>query len=192
MIRARLDLIGFASLLCAGLLAACGNQPSATSTPALSAPAVPTPLSVPSSQRPILKARGVGVQIYACRANPGQTGGAPSFAWTLKAPDSSLLDERGAQIGKNYEGPTWELNDGSKVVGVVQATLAAPGGDSIPWLLLKAVRNDGAGAMTTVRTIQRLDTVGGKAPASGCDGGTQDTEVRVPYEATYYFYADNA
>lgn len=192
MIRARLSLIGAAALLCAGLLAGCGSQPSATAIPALSAPEVPTQISAPRFQRPILKARGVGVQIYACRANPGQAGATQGYGWTLKAPEASLLDERGVPIGRHYEGPTWELNDGSKVVGLAQASLTAPGGDAIPWLLLTAVRNGGAGALTPMHTIQRVETVGGKAPASGCDAATQDAEVRVGYEATYYFYVDNA
>lgn len=192
MIRARIVFIGVASLLAAGLLAGCGSSPSATGTPTLSTPDVPTQLSAARFQRPILKARGVGVQIYACRANPGQTEGTQSYGWVLKAPEAALLDERGATIGRHYEGPTWELNDGSRVVGVAQASLAAPSGDAIPWLRLAVVRSGGVGALASVRAVQRVETVGGKAPASGCDDATQDSEVRVNYEATYYFYVDNA
>jgi hypothetical protein len=192
VIRERLVSIGVVSLLSAIVLAGCASHPSATGTPAISTPAVPTPISVSISQRPILKAHAVGVQIYACRANPGQTGGTQSYGWTLKAPEASLFDANGGQIGKHYAGPTWELNDGSKVVGVAQATLVAPGDTSIPWLLLKAVQNDGAGALTPVRAIQRVDTVGGKAPTAGCDVSTQEAEARVRYEANYYFYVDAA
>lgn len=191
-IRARLTLIGVASLLSLGLLAGCGGKTSATSTPALSTPVVPTTLNVLSSQRLILKARGVGVQNYACRVTPGQAAGMQTYAWTLKAPEAALQDEHGVVIGKHYEGPTWELPDGSKVVGMAQATLAAPSGDGIPWLLLKAVKNEGTGTLASVRAVQRIDTVGGKAPTSGCDASTPESEVRVPYQATYYFYADNA
>lgn len=158
----------------------------------MAAPEVPSEISAARFQRPILKARGVGAQIYTCRANPGQAGDAASYGWVLKAPAASLLDERGATIGRHYEGPTWELNDGSKVVGLAQASVAAPGGDAIPWLRLAVVRNGGAGALAAVRAVQRVETVGGKAPAAGCDAGAQDTEVRVAYEATYYFYVDTA
>lgn len=192
MIRAHLALIGIVSLFYAGLLTACGSQQSATATPALATPVAPTPISVPSTQRLILKARGVGVQVYTCRANPGQPGGSQGYGWILKGPEASLLDTSGVQIGKHYEGPTWEMNDGSKVVGMAQATVTAPDGDNIPWLLLKAVRNEGTGEFARVRTIQRVQTVGGKAPASGCDGTTLEREVRVPYEAAYYFYVDAA
>lgn len=189
MIRARIASIGAAALLSASLLAGCGSQPSAIGTPTLSTPDVPTQISAARFQRPILKARGVGVQIYACRANPG---GSQNYGWVLKAPEASLLDERGVPIGRHYEGPTWELNDGSRVVGRAEANVAPPDGDAIPWLLLAVVRNNGAGALAAVRTVQRVETVGGKAPASGCDTITHDIEVHIDYQATYYFYVDNA
>jgi hypothetical protein len=192
VIRVHSVLIGIVSLFSTGLLIACGSQSSATAIPALATPAVPTPISVPSTQRLILKARGVGVQIYACRANPGQTGGSQGYGWVLKGPDASLLDTRGVKIGKHYEGPTWEMNDGSKVVGMAQATVTAPDGDNIPWLLLESVQNEGTGEFARVRTVQRIQTVGGKAPVSGCDSATLEREVRVPYEAAYYFYVDAA
>jgi len=190
MIRIHLILIGIASLLGAGLMAGCGGQSSATATAALSTPAVPTAISVPDSQRLLLEARGVGVQIYACRATSGQTGGTQGYAWTLKGPEASLLDARGVMIGKHYEGPTWEMNDGSKVVGAAQETVTAPDGDNIPWLLLKAVRSEGTSEFARVRTVQRIQTVGGKAPATGCDSTALEREVRVPYQAAYYFYVD--
>ena len=43
--------------------------------------------------------------------------------------------------------------------------------------------------MLATRFIQRLNTVGGKAPADGCSQ-TSDIQKRalVPYEADYYFY----
>jgi hypothetical protein len=192
MMRTHLAMLGFVPLLLIGLLAGCGSPQGATSTPALSTPVVPATISVPSSQRLVLSVRAVGVQIYACRVTPGQTGGTQSYGWTLKAPEASLLDARGTQIGKHYEGPTWELNDGSKVVGAAQASVTMADGDSIPWLLLKAVKNEGNGTLTPVRAIQRVQTVGGKAPASGCDAAALDHEMRVPYEAAYYFYRDAA
>ena len=39
-----------------------------------------------------------------------------------------------------------------------------------------------------MRTIQRLETVGGRAPAGGCTQDTLTKVARVPYKATYYFY----
>jgi hypothetical protein len=36
--------------------------------------------------------------------------------------------------------------------------------------------------------VQRLDTVGGKAPATGCDAGHTGDVTGVDYTATYFFY----
>ena len=45
------------------------------------------------------------------------------------------------------------------------------------------------GVLTQVTSIQRINTKGGKAPASGCDAGHAGQEVRVPYSADYLFFA---
>jgi Protein of unknown function (DUF3455) len=44
--------------------------------------------------------------------------------------------------------------------------------------------------MSRVLSIQRLNTKGGKEPANGCDNSHVRREVRVPYEAEYYFYGN--
>jgi hypothetical protein len=43
--------------------------------------------------------------------------------------------------------------------------------------------------LSRATTIQRLNTKGGKAPASGCDASHVGQEVRVPYSADYLVYA---
>jgi hypothetical protein len=40
-----------------------------------------------------------------------------------------------------------------------------------------------------VSSVQRINTKGGKAPASGCDAARAGQEVRVPYSADYRFFA---
>jgi hypothetical protein len=40
-----------------------------------------------------------------------------------------------------------------------------------------------------VTYIQRVDTVGGAAPAEGCDRAHVGKEVAIDYQAEYYFYA---
>lgn len=47
----------------------------------------------------------------------------------------------------------------------------------------------GGDKLVAARFIQRVNTVGGKAPAAGC-AGTQDIAKRalVPYEADYFFF----
>jgi hypothetical protein len=150
---------------------------------------IPETLKVPDNQRLILKVAAKGWQIYSCKANAeantGYSTADETYEWTLKAPSAELLNDQGQQIGKHSAGPTWEmLEDHSKVVGVVSVKANAP-----PWLLLSAKSHQGEGMLSPVTWIQRLDTVGGKAPAVGCYHTNQAKEVRVPYTANYYFYS---
>ena len=97
-----------------------------------------------------------------------------------------MFDGSGAKIGRHYAGPTWESVDGSRITGQVMERSAVQG--AIPWLLLRASSNEGAGALTGVNYIQRVDTVGGVAPSSGCDATHAGAEARVSYSANYDFY----
>jgi hypothetical protein len=108
--------------------------------------------------------------------------------WALKAPEAYLFDAQGKRIGRHYGGPTWEGIDGSKVVGEVKGRESSTQTNAIPWLLLVAKKHEGNGVFCRVSSIQRLETLGGKAPAGGCDWSKLGTELRVPYTAVYYFY----
>jgi FtsP/CotA-like multicopper oxidase with cupredoxin domain len=147
------------------------------------APDVPDALKVPAGNKLDFAADAEGVQIYVCQASA--TDG--SLAWALKAPDAQLFGKRGHLIGTHYAGPTWEARDGSTVVGSRLAA-ATPDATAIPWLLLQAASTTGDGLMSKVTYIQRLDTVGGLAPQTGCDAGHPGATVESAYSATYYFY----
>jgi Protein of unknown function (DUF3455) len=147
---------------------------------------IPELLKVPSNQSLVFKATAKGVQVYICKAKAKSK---TDFEWTLKAPSADLFNDQGLRLGKHYAGPTWELQeDGSKVVGVVSAKVNAPQNDAIPLLLLKAKSQQGKGILGSVSWIQRLDTLGGKPPITGCDRTRQTAEVQVTYTASYYFY----
>ena len=148
-------------------------------------PAVPDVLKVPAQNVLLFETVATGVQVYVCKAKADNP---EAFGWTFKAPVADLMNEAGEHVGKHYAGPTWEGNDGSKVMGEVveRADASAPG--AIPLLLLKATSNEGAGAFSTVTYVQRLETVGGVAPADGCDRSAVDVERSVEYTATYAFY----
>jgi hypothetical protein len=148
--------------------------------------AVPASLAVPETQALSLEALATGVQIYECKAGKGSPA---QFEWTFKAPEAELFDSAGNRIGKHYAGPTWESNDGSKVVGEVKSQDKGPDPDAIPWLLLSAKSNSGAGVFGNTQMIQRIHTVGGKAPADGCSRAQAGAEARVRYKATYDFYS---
>jgi hypothetical protein len=171
----RLLLTNLMAFTCAGLAAPI--QP----------PQVPDNLKVPAGQEVLLKALGKGTQVYACKAASGDGN---RFEWVLARPDAGLFDESGARIGKHFAGPTWEAADGSRVIGQVQQRANAPSANAVPWLLLKATSNQGAGTFARVTYIQRVDTVGGQAPADGCDKSRAGSEAPVDYQATYYFYAE--
>jgi hypothetical protein len=164
-------------LASAFMIAACASSPRPQ--PA----AVPESLRVPDGQVLLLRAAARGAQIYTCKVTTAEP---TAFEWALKAPDAELFDQGGARIGRHYAGPTWESADGSRVVGEVEQRSAVQG--AIPWLLLRARSNEGAGVFASVKYIQRVDTVGGVAPSSGCDAAHADAEARVDYSANYDFY----
>ena len=140
------------------------------------------PQAVPdlSNAKLVLQARGEGVQIYTCAHNND------TWAWKLKAPEATLLDEQHHPIGKHFAGPKWHLDDGSEVQGKLIASVPQAG--TIPWLTLSAVSTGGEGRLASVNFVRRTDTEGGLAPATGCDAQHADAEVRVPYSAAYSFY----
>lgn len=146
------------------------------------APTTPPEIAVPAGHRYAFSLDAVGVQMYECRATA-----AGGYAWAFVAPEADLL-RRGRIKGSHYVGPTWEYIDGSTVVGarVSGVTVDAT---AIPWLLLNAVSHAEDGKMTEVTYIQRVDTVGGLAPAaSGCDAARVGADADVDYTATYHFY----
>lgn len=164
------------------ILLACVGCGSAAKVAAPPAAPVPDSLKPPAGQTASVTANAVGVQIYECKPVKDD---ATKLEWALRGPEAELLDAGGGKIGKHYAGPTWEANDGSKVVGEVKAKDPGPDGTAIPWLLLGAKSNEGTGAFAQVVSVQRLETVGGKAPDGACEAGK---EARVPYRAKYVFY----
>jgi hypothetical protein len=149
------------------------------------ATSMPDAILAPAGQVRTLESQATGVQIYGCSAskdNPAR------FEWAFKAPEAELFDNAGKKIGKHYGGPTWEGNDGSKVVGEVKGRDNGPDANAIPWLLLAAKSNSGTGIFGQTQSIQRVNTVGGKAPADGCSQAQAGQEARVPYKATYLFF----
>lgn len=154
----------------------------------LAAPSVPAALQLPGGAVPSAHFHGKGAQIYTCAASPSGGSATPTFAWTLKAPDATLFDATGAEVGVHTAGPTWTSSrDGSAVVGTKTAQADAPVAGAVPWLLLQA-KSTGDGVFAHLAFIQRVNTSGGVAPAGGCDAATVGAEQRVSYEADYYFY----
>ena len=178
--RSRWSLIAFAA---AASLAGCDddNTLGPTERPAIAASrgvdlGECDELAAPAGSTLVFHVYAEGVQIYEWN---GAT-------WAPRGPSASLYaDAAGtAAVGTHYAGPTWESNSGSLVVGRLN-TPCEVGSADIPWLLLDGLRSEGAGVFNGVTSIQRVNTVGGRAPtAPGYLGEVR----RVPYTAEYFFY----
>jgi len=83
------------------------------------------------------------------------------------------------------KSPNSFLRNIGQVVGTV-IDHCTPNPNAIPWLLVKAVSNEGHGIFQRVTYIQRLNTVGGNAPS--VPGDVPGQVARVPYTARYFFY----
>jgi hypothetical protein len=167
-------------LCAAAVVSACATSGGGAARPA--GPEVPAAIALPGTEQAALRLDARGTQNYACRPNPDGSG---NLQWVLVAPEAELLDPAGKVVGRHYAGPTWESTaDGSKVAGKVSARADAPEPDAVPWLLLTATEASGQGMLSGVKSIQRIDTHGGKAPSTACASGD---EVKVPYRATYWF-----
>jgi hypothetical protein len=143
---------------------------------------IPASLVVPKGTHLAFLLEGVGSQNYACKAASEGT-----YAWTFIEPEATLYGLLHWVAGHHYAGPTWEGNDGSTVVGtkIAGETVDA---SAIPWLLLQAKSHEGKGWFSSITYVQRLDTVGGLAPSTGCDAAHADATADVPYRAKYVFY----
>jgi hypothetical protein len=152
------------------LLAACGP------TRALIPPthALPARLEAPAGETLNFEALGQGVVRYDCR-----DGG-----WVAGSAEAKLYDGAGRAVGRQDGGPTWELADGSRVVGEVVAEDPGPDPSALPWQLLRPKATAGAGVLTPTESIQRVDTHGGGPPATPCAEGA---EADVDFRATYRF-----
>jgi hypothetical protein len=168
-------------LIIAGVTAACAAPPLAVGP-------VPDALKPSAGERAAFVRHARGVQIYRCDAADGA-----AVKWTFVAPEAQLFESVSSQaaIGAHGAGPFWQDGDGSRTVGKVKARAdAANAAADIPWLLLTtSADGTGRGRMSAVTSIQRINTAGGVAPASGCgvpaDIGKQ---ARVPYTSDYVFF----
>jgi len=159
------------------------------------APTVDSSIAIPASAGPLVvvaHTAAAGTQNYACQTVT--SGGATTYAWTLTGPDAVLTDCTGATVGHHMPSsggaaaPQWTNNDGSSVIGNRVNAFTADA-TAVPWLLLSATSTAGTGTLTNVRYIHRVNTVGGRAPATGCDATHVGDTTTVSYTADYYFYA---
>ena len=144
---------------------------------------VPETLNPPAGNVESARWYAVGYQVYvSVRRADDPT----KYQWTLKEPFAMLYNGGGKAVGTHFGGPTWQSKNGSRVKGQKDKEVASPDPNSIAWLLIKAVSHEGNGMFSNVTWIQRIDTVGGKAPA--WEPAIDGLEIGVPYPATYVVF----
>jgi hypothetical protein len=175
-------------------------QPQATQPQAdrIVVPPVPTEIEVPVGFDVFLVGHGVGTQNYICL--PSLTGG---VSFQLFTPEATLFNDNKKQLITHFFGPNpdeggvirvaWEdSRDSSTVWGeATHVATVTPG--AIPWLRVDTRGTEpgptGGDRLTKTRFIQRVNTVGGVAPATGCTVATDiGKKAFVPYKADYFFY----
>jgi hypothetical protein len=120
-----------------------------------------------------------GSQVYEC-----MTDISGKLAWQFREPIATLLvGDR--TVGRHYSGPTWELADGSAVMAKVTGRAPAETVRDIPLLRLEVTTQRGAGELSGISTIQRLNTRGGVAQGPCERAGAF---LSVPYSADYAFF----
>lgn len=182
------------------VLAAAALLTSATGA-ATAALDVPDRLRVPAGNRQYLAAEAAGTQNYICLPTPA------GVAWSFLGPQATLFTAQGHQVMTHFLSPnpmqagapraTWQhSHDTGTVWAAAIATYGEPDyveAGAIPWLLLEVVgaqsgvsRGD---RISDTTYIQRINTSGGVAPATGCSAaGDVGKRVMVPYTTTYVFY----
>jgi hypothetical protein len=158
-------------------------------------PATPGSIAVPAGNRAFLMAHALGTQNYMCLPGPSGIG------WTPIGPQATLFDDEGGQVITHFLSlnpeesgvarATWQHSRDTSAVwamAVGDPAVVTPG--AIPWLLLRVVGRDSGttdnGKLAKTSYIQRVNTVGGIAPATPCvEVGTRKF---VFYEADYVFY----
>lgn len=181
--------------------------PCAARAQGVTPPPVPANIEVPSGNHVYLLGRGVGTQNYVC----APTKSIGRVAWTLFTPQATLFDDAGGQLTAHFFSPnpvegntvvraTWrDSQDSSTVWARANASSSDPAfvnSNAIAWVLLEAVGTEagptGGANLTRTTFIQRLNTVGGLAPSTGCDVPTDvGNKAFMPYTADYFFFTKN-
>jgi hypothetical protein len=138
---------------------------------------VPAAIAAPGESA-VVTLHAEGAQVYECKA--GTDG---KLAWSFREPIATLLLD-GKSVGRHFAGPSWEHVDSSAVVGKAVANIAAQTPGDIPWLKLEVTAHRGNGTLSTVTTVQRINTRGG-VHTGGCDNA--GALYSAPYSADYVF-----
>ena len=179
-------------------------------------PTTPAAITPPAGNSAFLVGHAVGTQGYVClptstgaswtvnAARPEATLFTNIFGEAVQIITHFLSPNTNPnQFAPNplpFGNPTWQSSfDSSKVWGQPTHSIAAgsdpscPNAGSIPCLLLQVIGSEqgpaGGKLLTKTTFVQRLNTSGGSAPATGCAVPTDvGKQALVPYSADYFFF----
>jgi hypothetical protein len=173
------------------------SQTSLAEADNVTPPLVPPTLQVPAGDKGFREGAAIGTQDYICLLSSS------GFAWTFFGPQATLFNKRDEQIITHFLSPnpfengtprvTWQdSEDTSKIWGLAVASVTVQP-DAIPWLLVRVVGAEdgptGGDELSETTFVQRLNTVGGVAPSTGCAAsGDVGKMALVPYSADYFVY----
>ena len=179
-------------------------------------PTTPDDITPPAGNSAFLVGHAVGTQGYVCLctstgaswtvigSRPEATLSASSSGHDFEithflSPDTNPNEF--APTPLPFGSPTWRSSQDGSVVWAKALTppvasgsdASCPNSGAIPCLLLQAIGSktgpSGGGGMSQTTFIQRLNTNGGSAPATGCSASTDvGKQTLVPYTADYYFF----
>jgi hypothetical protein len=174
--------------------------PQAAHAQSVTPPSVPAGLEVPPPNVAFLVGHAIGTQNYECQPSP-RLG---RVAWTLFTPQATLFSDQEDQLTTHFFSPTpedlivratWQdSRDTSTVWASAIAAVPDPtSSGAIAWVKLQtagtSVGPTGGNRLSRTTFVQRVNTVGGSAPATGCDRPTDvGRKAFVPYRADYFFY----
>jgi hypothetical protein len=208
-------LVVLAALSVAGIASAQENNAELTFS-LLPSPTTSDTITPPVGNSAFLLGHAVGTQGYVCL--PTGTGGASwtvngrpeatLFTHIFGDAVQIITHFLSPVVNPNDVGPkpprfgdaTWQSSfDSSRVWAQKQHSVPAgseascPNGGAIDCLLLQVIGSDegptGGRLLTKTTFIQRLNTNGGSAPATGCSVASDvGKQALVPYRADYYFF----
>jgi hypothetical protein len=171
-LMSRNSLISGVSIIAlASALSACAISPAVAPSSAIDPPGAVRAMTLFAS----------GVQTYECKLDAQQ-----HPQWVFRSPQATLFDASGRAVLTHSAGPSWKAEDGSRIVGHAIAQWPSKTRASVPQLLLETHSTGGNGILSSVRYVQRVNTVGGLMPPQPC--ATADELGSSPYLAEYVFY----
>ena len=195
----------FNVLSASALAVAFTAAPQAAHAERITLPALPDNLKVKDGSQAFLVGHASGTQNYICL--PSGTG----LAYSLFTPEATLFNDHFKQLITHFFSvnpnpddngairATWQSSRDSSAIWAKVAVDGISTDErfvqrgAVAWLLLDVVGTQegpsGGDTLTKTIHVQRLNTSGGVAPATGCSVATDvGRKAFVPYTADYFFY----